>query len=266
VNCSATDSQNNVSSGSFTVTIQDTTAPVIAPKADIETSIQNAFGSKQINYTAPSTTDIVDGSGTAICTPVSNSIFKPGETKVTCTAVDAHGNVAKPITFMIRIKVELVTPVTTSIIPVTGGETIDLDCNTKLMLDNIKVIFYNLCDQQALLTSEDVNTLPGNLPAGITFVAGLNVNVLDQGQVLDQLPAGAGIEMDFPTGQSGQFAVFFWDGSKWVEVTQSLNDADITKALSDDASNELYKLVSSDNGKFKTLTTENIGTFVLVKK
>jgi hypothetical protein len=71
--------------------------------------------------------------------------------------------------------------------------------------------------------------------------------------------------MDFPTG-TGQFAVLHWNNGQWVEITQSLNEADLAKALGQDATNELYKFVSSQSGIFKTLTTENTGTFILVKK
>jgi hypothetical protein len=264
VNCSAKDAKNNTSSGSFTVTVQDTTAPMIAPQTDVKTSIQNIFGNKKISYTL-TTTDAVDGAGTAICSPVSDSLFKVGKTLVTCTATDSHGNAAIPVTFTIEVTHESAVQSSTTIIPVTGGETIDLDCNTTVMLNGIQVLFYNLCDQQTVLTAATANTLPGSIPAGLTFVAGLNINVQTQDNLLDLLPANAGIEMDFPTG-NGQFAVMYWNNGRWVEITQSLDESGLSNALNADKDNELYKLISSEEGMFKVLTTENTGTFVLVKK
>ncbi|MCK7480807.1 MAG: HYR domain-containing protein [Candidatus Moduliflexus flocculans] len=37
-------------------------------------------------FTAPATSDTVDGVGTATCTPASGSLFPVGVTTVTCTA------------------------------------------------------------------------------------------------------------------------------------------------------------------------------------
>ena len=45
-----------------------------------------------MNYTAPTTTDAVDGSGTATCTPVSGSTFSIGPNTVKCSTTDAHNN------------------------------------------------------------------------------------------------------------------------------------------------------------------------------
>ena len=266
VNCSATDSQNNTAYGNFTITVQDTTPPVIAPQADIKTSLQNPSGKKKLDYPLPVTTDIVDGDGTATCTPAPGSLFSFGDTLVTCTAIDSHGNMAAPVTFTVRVTLEVIDPVTSATIPVTGGETIDLNCNTQAMILGIKVIFYNLCEQQAVLNGVDVNSLPGDLPTGFSLVTGVNVTVLGQGQLLDPLPAGAGIEMDFPVKSADQFAVLYWDNGQWVEITQSLNEADLAKALSNDANDELYRIISSNGDMYKTLTAEKTGTFILVKK
>jgi hypothetical protein len=268
VDCSATDSNNNATKGSFTITVQDITPPVIAQPANIVASVQTISGSKNVSYPLPSTTDAVDGMGTAMCTPVSGSAFKVGTWTVTCKATDAHGNAATPVTFLININyISAAAPQgSTSLIPVTGDGTIELDCNTKIKMDGIQVIFYNLCDQQAILNLLDANNLPGALPAGTTFVTGLNVTVLNQGQVMKALPTSTGIEMDFPSDTAGKFAVLFWDNGKWIEITQSLNEADLIKALSNDASNGLYKILSSENGMFKMLTTQNTGMFVLIKR
>jgi hypothetical protein len=257
VNCSATDTRENTSEGTFTVTVQDTTAPVIAPKSNINSFNQIVF------YSLPTMTDAVDGIGTATCTPVSGSTFGLGDTLITCTAIDSHKNVAEPVTFTIRVETQTTTPPGTgesALIPVTGG-AIDLDCLTTVMVNDIRVTFHNLCDQQALLGAVNANNLPGKLPAGFTFVSGLDVVVVGQAV----LPANTGIQMDFPIG-TGQFAVLHWENGQWVEITQSLNEADLAKALGQDPANELYKFVSSQSGLFKTLTTENTGTFIVVKK
>ena len=60
VNCSATDAANNTAEGSFTVTVEDTTAPVIAAHTDVNATATSANGAV-VTYTAPGTTDAVDG-------------------------------------------------------------------------------------------------------------------------------------------------------------------------------------------------------------
>jgi hypothetical protein len=102
VNCSANDGSGNSSSGTFKVTVVDTTAPVIAAHADVNATATGANGAL-VSYASPGTTDAVDGNGTANCTPVSGSQFAVGSTTVTCTAKDAAGNSATPTTFKVNV-------------------------------------------------------------------------------------------------------------------------------------------------------------------
>jgi hypothetical protein len=46
-------------------------------------------GKTLVTFASPIATDAVGGSTLAVCTPPSGSLFKPGETVVTCTATDA---------------------------------------------------------------------------------------------------------------------------------------------------------------------------------
>src|SRR5262249_43690184 len=70
VNCTATDSSNNTSTKSFTVTVVDTTPPAFSNvPADITTS------NPVVSYTDPTATDLVDGARTVSCTPASGSTF-----------------------------------------------------------------------------------------------------------------------------------------------------------------------------------------------
>ena len=121
VNCSASDSRGNTSNGCFAVTIQDTTAPVIAPHADITEEATSSAGNV-VTYTNPSTSDAVDGAGTASCLPASGSTFGLGDTTVTCNAADAHGNAATPITFVVHI-VDTTAPIIASHADITEEAT-----------------------------------------------------------------------------------------------------------------------------------------------
>ena len=90
VNCSATDAHFNTGSGSFTVTVVDTTPPSLKLPSNITTDASSLSGAV-VTYTA-SADDLVDGSVTPVCTPASRSTFAPGSTEVNCSATDSHNN------------------------------------------------------------------------------------------------------------------------------------------------------------------------------
>lgn len=97
VTCTATDSDSNVGTGTFEITVVDTTAPRLtaaggAPLAAV--TVTDASPSGATVTFAPEATDLVDGAVTPVCTPASGSVFPVGDTVVTCTATDAAGNTA----------------------------------------------------------------------------------------------------------------------------------------------------------------------------
>jgi hypothetical protein len=163
-----------------------------------------------------------------------------------------------------------------SLIPVTGGESIKLDCLTTINLFDITVTFFNLCDYQAGLNSLNAGNLPGQLPDGASFVMGLDVLVFNQDRVIQSLPDGTGIQMDFslPDGSQDQFATLYWndedgDGNgEWIEISQQINGDKLSQIMSADPADELYHIsaTAADANLYKILTTEKTGTFVLVKK
>ena len=120
----------------------------------------------------------------------------------------------------------------------------------------------------------DASELPAKLPAGFSYVMGLDVDVLSNGQLLKNLPDGTGIELDFPiSGQQSQFAVLYWndpdgDGKgEWIEVSKELGKDKIFQALNTKSTDELYKLITSATDTFfPSLTTDRTGIFILVKK
>jgi len=286
ITCNATDTAGNGSTPTiFVVHVIDTSAPVIAPHADVTITTSTNAGIV-VAYTSPSTSDTVDGAGIASCLPSSGSLFPVGITLVTCNAADSHGNLAVPITFYVTINF-VPTPVVTP--PggtgnngntgdggtVTGGNLLDLDCFTVANYNEIKITFYNLCDYQAMFTNIDANSLPGSLPAGETLVKGINVTLFHNGQVVRTLPYKSGFQLDFPipTNTQDQYTVLLWykepgkDG-QWLEVTQLIKSEELSKVLSLDPDDELYKIASTDltSQFYQILTTDLTGTFVIVKK
>jgi hypothetical protein len=92
VNCSATDSDGLSDSGSFHVTVVDTTAPsLVGVPADITLTTNNPAGAT-LSYAKPGANDAVDPSPAVGCSPASGSTIPLGTTTVTCTATDASGN------------------------------------------------------------------------------------------------------------------------------------------------------------------------------
>jgi hypothetical protein len=88
VSCSTPDN----TSGSFNVTVQDTTAPTISG-ADGQTVEATAPSGAAATF-APTASDAVDGTVSVQCTPASGTTFALGSTTVSCTATDSHTNSA----------------------------------------------------------------------------------------------------------------------------------------------------------------------------
>jgi hypothetical protein len=289
VTCTAVDSNNNPATPTtFVVHVVDTTAPVIASHADVTVTTTNAFGTI-VAYSSPATSDAVDGAKTATCIPASGSFFAVGDTLVTCSATDAHGNTAQPVTFTVNVAYQPGTPTPAPTaqapvtqtqenslsIPVTSG-LLDLDCLSVIESVGIKVTFHNLCDYQALVSDASTDTLPAQLPDQYSFVQGLNVLVLFEQQVVKALPIGTGVQLDFPVpaNTQDQFAVLLWDdengdgNGEWLDVTQLIVDKDLSKVLSANPYDELYQIMPTKTleSLYRVVTTEKTGTFVLVKK
>src|SRR6478672_11283504 len=94
ITCTATDSGGLQATGSFQITVVDTTDPVLhGMPGDVALTTTDPGGAT-LTYTSPTATDIVDGAPTVQCAPVSGSIVPVGDTPVTCTATDASGNTA----------------------------------------------------------------------------------------------------------------------------------------------------------------------------
>jgi hypothetical protein len=101
VSCTATDASGNATTGSFTVTVVDTTAPVLTVPAALTVEATSAAGAP-VSFTATAL-DVVDGAVTAVCAPVSGMTFALGVTPVTCTATDRAGNQAGA-TFTVTVR------------------------------------------------------------------------------------------------------------------------------------------------------------------
>jgi hypothetical protein len=101
VSCKAEDDAGNSSTGSFTVTVKDTTAPTLTVPTDITALATSAFGAT-VTYGGVFSTDLVDATPTVGCSPVSGGAFPLGTTQVACSATDDAGNTATAF-FRVRV-------------------------------------------------------------------------------------------------------------------------------------------------------------------
>lgn len=88
VNATAADNAGNTSTGSFTVTVRDTIAPVVTSPANLTVSATNTT----VTYPSASATDTVGLTNISYSHP-SGSTFPLGTTEVTISASDAAGNI-----------------------------------------------------------------------------------------------------------------------------------------------------------------------------
>jgi hypothetical protein len=111
VNCSVTDSDGGSASGSFKITVVDTTPPDFSGVAngDVFTTYATSSSGRALDLAdlGISASDLVDGAVTPVCTPTDGSDLAIGAgpvfgTSVTCTATDAHHNSAT-VTFRVDV-------------------------------------------------------------------------------------------------------------------------------------------------------------------
>jgi hypothetical protein len=121
VSCTVTDSGMLSASASFTITVVDTTAPVLdGVPAGLSLTTGDPAGAA-LDYEVPGATDVVDPSPAVFCEPAPGSIAPVGDSTVTCTATDASGN-ASSASF--PVSVTFVSPTVWSVVwgePVSGS-------------------------------------------------------------------------------------------------------------------------------------------------
>jgi hypothetical protein len=119
VNCEAKDSRGTTTTGSFLVTIEDTTKPTLTLVNQIAEAI-NADGAT-VTYTGLSATDSVSGNLDVDCTPASGAQFALGSTPVSCSATDGAGNTATgPINVLVQDTTVPVTSIDSSTVQNNG--------------------------------------------------------------------------------------------------------------------------------------------------
>jgi Ca2+-binding RTX toxin-like protein len=214
VTCSATNSAGLTGSASFSVTVEDTTAPVIDPHDGVFEEATGPDGAI-VTYTAPATHDAVDGDGFANCVSTSGSQFALGSTTVTCSATDAAGNEATETTFVAHV-VDTTGPtvVCSDIGPLEGNmlggfqgdagyacsasDIVAGDVSASLTFDIAATDFFGLGDTIIRATADDGN--------GNSGFVDFTVTVEDTTPPVVTVPADISLEATGPTGAVVTFA------------------------------------------------------------
>jgi hypothetical protein len=102
VTCTAADDAGNTSSATFSVTVRDTTPPVLVGIPADQTVQATTPAGAAVTFLLPTATDSVDVVTSVSCAPPSGSNFPLGVTAVSCTAIDDSGN-ADSATFQITV-------------------------------------------------------------------------------------------------------------------------------------------------------------------
>lgn len=121
VTWTATDTVGNQSTATSQVTITDSTAPAITGTPSDITAEATSTNGASVTFSAPTTSDLVDGFVSVSCDKVSGSTFALGDTTVTCSAEDAAHNSASAH-FKVTVQ-DTTAPVVTITAP-TDGSTI----------------------------------------------------------------------------------------------------------------------------------------------
>jgi alpha-tubulin suppressor-like RCC1 family protein len=108
VTCTATDNEGLSSSGSFTVTVVDTTPPVWTHVPATIVAYATSIKGAKVTYIAPTATDAVDGVRPVTCMPASGSTFPVNKTTVTCSASDKSGH-SSQVTFTVWVQYQAPT-------------------------------------------------------------------------------------------------------------------------------------------------------------
>ena len=209
VTCDTTTEDLTPVEATGTVTVQDTTPPVVTVPANITTSTDNP-GGKAVTYGDATATDIVDGSLTPTCSPASGSTFPVGTTTVTCSATDSHGNTGSA-SFTVTVSLNDTIP---PVVTVPGDFTVETESSA-----GTTVTFSASAndDKDGPLTPTCSPASGSTFPVGTTKVTctatdssgntgsasfNVTVNLVDHTAPVVTVPSGVSVNTPNPAGTS----------------------------------------------------------------
>jgi hypothetical protein len=208
VNCTATDAHGNTAEASFSVTVKDTTAPALSLPGTLEVEATGPSGAV-VSYSV-SANDLVDGDRPVSCSKPSGATFPLGDTVVSCSAVDDHGNMATN-SFIVRV-VDSTKPV------LVGPGDLTLEATGPMTVVNFAVTASDAVD--GALTPTCTPASGSSFPVGTTKITcwatdshgntgvlEFNVNVVDTTKPELTVPADMVLTATSPAGTVANYTV-----------------------------------------------------------
>jgi large repetitive protein len=221
VNCSAIDAAGNTGTGSFTVTVRDTTGPAVGTPTVSQAEATSASGAT-VDYATPTATDVVDGARPVTCGPPSGTTFAIGSTPVTCSAQDTRGNTGSA-TFNV-IVVDSTKPVLTLPAAVNaeatgpGGAAVDYNATASDIVDGAVTPQCTPASGATFALGDTTVECSATDRAGNTTTGSFAVSVVDTTAPAISVPSVPSTEATGPNGATVSFDV----------TADDLVDGDIT--------------------------------------
>ncbi|MFN8074286.1 MAG: HYR domain-containing protein [Kineosporiaceae bacterium] len=206
VTCRTADSRRNDTTGTFTVTVGDHTAPSLT-LTDAEAEATGPSGA-HVAFTT-SATDVVDGDRPVTCDPSSGSLFDLGVTPVGCAASDTRGNEAKG---SLKVTVKDSTPpvltVQGAVVEATGprGAKASFEATAADLVDGDVDVTCDATSGATFPLGTTTVRCTAKDAAGNTGKASLTVEVLDTTAPVLHLPAGVTAEASTADGAKVTYA------------------------------------------------------------
>ncbi len=210
VTCAAADVHGNVGLGFFTVSVIDTTAPVVTPPADVTVEATGPSGATA-TFVDATALDIVDGAIAATCDAASGDLFALGVTTVTCSATDAHGNTGTA-TFTVTVldtTAPVVTPPGDVLVEATspaGAVATFADATAEDVVDGPLAASCDHLSGDTFPVGITTVTCSATDAAANTGSASFTVTVTDLTAPVVTPPADVTVEATGPSGATATFA------------------------------------------------------------
>jgi hypothetical protein len=210
VTATARDAAGNVATKTFSVTVADTTAPVITAQAVVTAEATSTAGA--VVTFAPTATDLA-GAVTVTTSLASGSTFPVGTTTVTTTATDTAGNTATA-TFVVTVT-DTTKPVLSEPAAVTAEATSAAGATVTFAAtatDNVgATVTYNKAPGSVFPVGDTTVTSTATEAAGNTVTATFVVSVTDTTKPVIAPLANLTLEATSPAGATATFAATVTD-------------------------------------------------------
>ena len=209
VTVTATDGVGNVSTGTFDVTVQDTTAPVLTVPGNVTLEAAGPDGAVA-NYSATAT-DLVTASPTITYSVAPGSTFALGTTTVSVTAEDAAGNVS---TGSFNVLVRDTTPPVLTVpsdmtLEATGpaGAVASFVATATDLVTANPTIAYSVAPGSTFASGTTTVSVTAEDAAGNVSTGSFNVLVRDTTPPVLTVPSDMTVEATSPAGAVVSFVV-----------------------------------------------------------